>query len=386
MITLLEHFFIRNTMSIHEKREWYGILCGIVGVILNLILFGFKSFAGFISGSVAIMADAVNNLSDAGSSIITLIGFKLAGQKPDSEHPFGHGRFEYLAGFLVSALILAMGFSLLKESVVKIFHPTPMEFSTTIVIILVASILVKAYMAFYNLSVGNKIDSTAIKATAKDSLGDCMATGAVLFATLFSHFQGINLDSYCGVLVSLLIFYAGYSPLKETLDSLLGAMPDDGYAEDMKKKVETYDPHIVGVHDMMIHDYGPGRRVVSLHVEVPADGDMLALHDIIDNLEKDLGREFQCVATIHMDPVLINDERVNSLKQQVTRLVEQIYPGINIHDFRVVFGETHTNIIFDMVVPFSCTYSDEELKHLSEGFVKENIGEQYFVVVEIDRI
>lgn len=386
MITLLERIFIKNTMSLHEKREWYGILCGIAGVILNLILFGFKSFAGLISGSVAIMADAVNNLSDAGSSVITLIGFKLAGQKPDSEHPFGHGRIEYLAGFMVSALIIAMGFSLLKESVVKIFHPTELEFSMVIVAILAASILVKAYMAFYNLSVGNKIDSAAVKATAKDSLGDCMATGAVLFATLFSHFQGINLDSYCGCLVSLLIFYAGYSSLKETLDPLLGGMPDEEYIQDLHKRVENYNPYIVGMHDLMIHDYGPGRRVVSLHAEVPANEDLLMLHDIIDNLEKDLGKEFQCVATIHMDPVLVNDSRVNELKKEVTSLVEQIYPGITLHDFRVVFGDTHTNIIFDMVVPFSCTYKEEELKHLAEGFVKENIGEEYFVVVEIDRI
>ncbi len=368
-----------------EDRGVYGIVCGISGIILNILLFGAKLFAGIISASVSIVADAVNNLSDAGSSVVTLLGFKLAGRKADSEHPYGHGRFEYISALLVSAVIMVMGFELLKESVERIINPSETGLEPAALIILPASILVKFYMAYYNRHYGKKIDSTALFAVAKDSLCDCLATGAVLIGTIVSHFTGLHADGPCGVLVSLFILYSGYSSGKEAIDPLLGMPPEPEFIEHIKDIVVGFDERVVGVHDLMIHDYGPGRRIISLHAEVPSDIDMLQAHDVIDNLEKKLADELNCTATIHMDPVQINDPRVKELKEKTAALAARIHPDITVHDFRVVFGDTHTNLVFDMAVPFSCTLDESQIKEKASALIRSELGRRYFAVITIDR-
>ncbi|MBO4560271.1 MAG: cation transporter [Lachnospiraceae bacterium] len=373
-----------NAASAEDRGIW-GIVCGISGIILNLLLFGAKLFAGIISASVSIVADAVNNLSDAGSSVVTLLGFKLAGRKADSEHPYGHGRFEYIAALLVSAVIMVMGFELLKESVERIINPSETGLEPAALVILPLSILVKFYMAYYNKHYGKKIDSTALFAVAKDSLCDCLATGAVLIGALLSHYTGLKADGPCGVLVSLFILYSGYSSGKEAIDPLLGTPPEPEFIEHIKDIVINYDERVVGVHDLMIHDYGPGRRIISLHAEVPSDIDMLQAHDVIDNIEKKLSDELGCVATIHMDPVQINDPRVNELKEKVIAIAAEIHPEITVHDFRVVFGDTHTNLVFDMAVPFSCTLDEAQIKEKASKLIRSSLGRRYFAVITIDR-
>ena len=368
-----------------RNRSIWGIVCGISGIILNIILFAAKLFAGIICGSVSITADAVNNLSDAGSSVVTLLGFKLAGRKADREHPYGHGRFEYVAALLVSALIMVMGFEFLKESVLRIITPEETVLETVALVILAVSVLVKLYMAAYNKSFGRRIDSAALLAVARDSLSDCLATTAVIAGSLLSRYAGIHADRPCGVLVSLFILYSGFSSGKEAVDPLLGTPPEPEFIDHIKNIVLTFDPHVIGIHDLMIHDYGPGRRIISLHVEVPCDIDLLQAHDVIDNLEKKLTEELGCTATIHMDPVQTNDPRVTALKEEVAKLVTRIDPDITVHDFRVVFGDTHTNLLFDMAVPFSCALDETALKTETSNLIRASFGRRYYAVITIDR-
>ena len=317
MVTLLARIMGIENYAADKKRSAYGKLCGIVGIFLNILLFAGKFLAGVLSNSIAITADAFNNLSDAGSSLVTLIGFKLAEKKPDSEHPFGFGRVEYLSGLVVSAVILMMGFELVKDSIDKILHPTEVEFSGLVLIILIASILVKLYMAFYNNSYGKKYDSGALKATATDCLSDCISTTVVLLATVIGYYTNVQIDGFCGIAVGILIFVAGINAAKETLDPLLGQPPEQEFVEQIEGLVMNFNKDaIVGIHDLMVHDYGPGRRVISLHAEVPAEGDIVVLHDIIDNVEMKLRTELGCFATIHMDPVVTTDERVKELKEK----------------------------------------------------------------------
>lgn len=386
MVTLLAKFMGIDSYAPDKKRSAYGKLCGIVGILLNIILFAGKFLAGVLSNSIAITADAFNNLSDAGSSLVTLIGFKLAEKKPDSEHPFGFGRMEYLSGLVVSAVILMMGFELVKDSINKILHPTQVEFSGVVLIILIASILVKLYMAFYNNSYGKRYDSAALKATATDCLSDCVSTAVVLLAIIFGHFTNVQIDGFCGVAVGILIFVAGINAARETLDPLLGQPPEAEFVEQIEEIVLNFDKDaIVGIHDLMVHDYGPGRRVISLHAEVPAEGDIVVLHDIIDNLEVKLKTELGCFATIHMDPVVTTDDRVTELKEKCNEILKGIEEKLSLHDFRVVFGETHTNMIFDVVIPFEHTLSDSETTKLIQERIWEKLGRQYFVVVTIDK-
>ena len=386
MISLLTRCFSLEKLPPEKQRSAYGMLCGVVGILLNILLFVGKFVTGLLTNSIAITADAVNNLSDAGSSVITLAGFKLAEQKADSEHPYGHGRMEYIAGFVVAAIILIMGFELIRSSVEKIIHPQKPLFSAVTAGILIASILVKCYMAFYNYKIGKKIDSAAMKATATDSLSDCVSTTVVLISAIVGYFSGLQIDGICGVLVGLLIMYAGLQAAKDTLDPLLGQPPEDEFVERIEQIVLDFDENICGVHDLMVHDYGPGRRIISLHAEVPGDGDILKLHDIVDNLEMTLARELGCVATIHMDPVLNNNPEVKKLKEQMAEVIGKIDKVITMHDFRVVFGESHTNLIFDVVVPFEFSLSDEELTDEIGKRVKEEMGQEYFTVIQVDKI
>lgn len=385
MITLLSGVFIKNRENISdpEVRQGYGMLCGAVGIFFNLLLFGGKFLAGFLSHSIAITADAFNNLSDAASSIITLLGFKMAGQKPDSDHPFGHGRIEYISGLLVSILILFMAYELLKSSVSKILHPEELSYSPIVLMILLVSILVKFYMAYYNSTIGRKINSSAMKATATDSLSDTLATTVVLIATLISHYTGVVIDGYCGVLVGLFILYAGINAAKDTINPLLGQAPDPEFVQQINDIVLSYEG-IIGIHDLIVHNYGPGRVLISLHAEVPADGDILSLHDMIDLIEHNLRDTLQCSAVIHMDPVCVGDEETNRLKEEVTGYLAEIDPVLTMHDFRIVKGPTHTNIIFDVVVPYKFKMTDNEVVAAITELIQQQ-NPNHFAVIEVDK-
>lgn len=385
MVSLLARLLIKNheDASSQKVRQAYGILCGSVGIALNLLLFAGKFLAGFLSHSIAVTADAFNNLSDAGSSLITLVGFKMAGQKPDPHHPFGHGRIEYISGLMVSMAILIMAFELIRSSVEKILHPQPVDFSPLPIAILAVSIAVKLYMAYYNKNISKKIDSAAMKATATDSLSDTLATAAVLLSMVLGHVTGLKADGYCGVLVGLFIFYAGYGAAKDTISPLLGQPPNPDFVKNVETIVMSYD-HVLGIHDMIVHDYGPGRVMLSLHAEVPADGNLIILHDMIDNIEHRLRHELHCEAVIHMDPVITDDAQTNHIRQEVAELLKASYPEVRFHDFRVVEGPTHTNIIFDIVVPFDYQNTDEEITAFLENEIRK-LDSAYYAVIQVDK-
>ena len=384
MISLLAKLFIKDYTNVTDSkvREAYGVLCGGMGIALNILLFLGKFLAGTLSGSIAITADAFNNLSDAGSSFITLIGFKLGSQKPDPEHPFGHGRMEYLSGLAVAVLIIVMAVELFKSSFDKILHPEVLECSAVIVLILIASIAVKIYMAIYNHSVGRKIQSAAMGATAKDSMSDTVATTVVLIATLVGAIWGVPIDGYCGVLVSILIFMAGFGAIKDTVGPLLGTAPEKEFVDKIEEIVMSHDI-VKGMHDLVVHDYGPGRVMISLHAEVPHTEDILVIHDEIDNIEEELGDKLNCEAVIHMDPIIVDDEKVNEVKEYVCKIVHQVGEELNFHDFRMVSGNSHTNLIFDVVVPFKYKMSDEVIKKAIQEAIWVNYP-RYNAVIHID--
>ena len=385
MISLLSKIFIKDSSDTSSPavRSAYGTLCGVMGILFNVLLFAVKLIAGIISGAISITADAFNNLTDAGSSVITLIGFRMSGQKPDKDHPFGHGRIEYISGLIVSMLIILVGFELGKGSVEKIITPEPVEFSIVALIILICSVLVKAYMAFYNFSIGKKISSSAMRATAQDSLNDCIATSAVLVCLVLSLFTDINIDAYCGLAVSGFILFSGLRAVKETMDPLLGTPPSEEFIKDIEKIVYSYEG-VSGIHDLIVHDYGPARTMISLHAEVPCDADLLETHDMIDNIEKELRERLNCDAVIHMDPIATNDELTCEVREKVAALITCIDSELTIHDFRMVTGPTHTNVIFDVVIPFGFRKTDDEIRKNIEIIVK-SIDVNYFSVVNIDR-
>ena len=354
-----------------QVRKGYGVLCGAVGVCLNLLLFLGKLLAGLASGSIAVVADAVNNLSDAGSSIVTLLGFHLAEQKPDHDHPFGHGRAEYLSGLVVAMLILLMGFELAQSSVGKILNPVPAEGGWRVTATLCAAIAVKVYMAFYNRRIGKRIGSTAMEAAALDSLGDCAATSVVLLASLVERYTDLVLDGWGGLLVALFILWSGFQAAKTTMDPLLGTPPSAEFVEEIRALVLSHEP-ILGVHDIIVHDYGPDRRMVSLHAEVPAGGELLELHSRIDHVERELRERLGCEAVIHMDPVCTDDGVTQETRKRVEALVRCIDGGITIHDFRVVprEGKGHVHLVFDAAVPFDFRLSDQEVEEKIKSAVQ----------------
>ena len=385
MISLLAKWCIPNRERVEDgavRRAW-GALCGFVGIGLNLLLFAGKLAAGSISGSIAITADAFNNLSDAGSSVVTLLGFRLAGKKPDAGHPFGHGRMEYISGLVVAGLILVMGAELAKSSVDKILHPEAVTFSWLACGILLASIAVKLYMYRYNRAVGKKIDSAAMAATAADSLSDTAATAAVLLATVASRFISVPLDGWVGLVVALFILWSAVQAARDTISPLLGQAPDPALVRQIEELV-TAHPQVVGVHDLVVHDYGPGRRIISLHAEVPADGELLEMHDAIDNIEMELARKLRCEAVIHMDPVSTNDPKTLSLKAEVNTYLNQIDPKLSMHDFRIVQGPTHTNLIFDIVVPYDYPVSDQEVVDSVTKRIQRNHPD-FYTVIDVDK-
>ena len=385
MITFLASLFIKDSKNYKEPsvRQAYGVLSGAVGIGLNILLFFGKWLAGMISGSIAIIADAFNNLSDAGSSIITLIGFRLSGQEPDPEHPFGHGRMEYISGLLVSVAILVMGLELIWSSIGKLRSPEPIESSALVFGILIASILVKLYMFFYNHSLSKKIESAAMKATSVDSLSDTVATTLVLIATLISKYTGLLLDGWFGILVGLFILYTGGSTLKETIDLLLGQPPKQEFIDEIKEIVLGHSM-VHGVHDLIVHDYGPGRVMISLHAEVDVNGDIQDIHEQIDHIEHELQKKLHCSATIHMDPIVTDDKEVLAMKAKVEEMVHFLDESFSMHDFRMVKGSTRTNLIFDVEVPRKTSYTDNEIVNWLKERIHELPGSKYFAVIQID--
>ena len=385
MITLLSKLIIKNYKDVTapKVRLQYGVLCGAVGIFFNIILFTGKLIAGTLTGSIGITADAFNNLSDAGSSVITLVGFRLSDAKADKEHPFGHGRFEYIAGLIVSMAILLMGFELAKTSVEKIIHPEDVTFSFLALGVLITSIITKLYMFFYNRGIGKKIDSAAMRATALDSFSDVAATSTVLLSTLIGKWTGWRIDGYAGLAVALFILYTGVRAAKETVSPLLGQPPAQEFVDKIEQIVISQDG-IVGVHDLVVHDYGPGRRMISLHAEVPADGNMILLHDTVDNLEKLLRKECGCEAVIHMDPIEMNNAETNRLREETRSILAEIDESLTLHDFRVVPGSTHTNLVFDVVVPFEFPMPDEAVRKAISERIHALEGNCY-AVIDIDK-
>ena len=381
----LVRLFIKDCDNVTDPavRERYGILSGAVGIVLNLLLSAGKLFAGLMTGSISITADAFNNLSDAGSSVVTLVGFKLAGQKADDGHPFGHGRMEYLAGLLVSLMILLVGVELGRSSIGKILHPEAVDFSLVSTGILAASILVKLWMGQFNRGLGRKIGSAAMAATAADSLSDAVATAAVLAGTLVNRFAHVNIDGWVGLAVAVFILRSGWGAAKDTINPLLGASPDPELVRQLRELVLSH-PQVVGIHDMIIHDYGPGRRLCSFHAEVPQDADILAAHDAIDHIEREIQEKFGIETTVHMDPIATDDEKVTQLRARVAALAQAVEPEMTIHDFRVVEGPTHTNVIFDAVVPHKCRLSDQEVRERLSRAVTA-LDSAYQAVIQIDR-
>ena len=386
MVDLLVKAFISrpDDWEDPEIRQRYGLLTGGVGIALNLLLSLGKFLAGVLTGSIAITADAFNNLSDAGSSVVTLAGFQMAAKRADDDHPFGHGRMEYISGLIVAGAILLVGVELVKSSVEKILRPEEIAFSWASVGILCAAILVKLWMFHFNRTLGRRIGSAAMGAPAADSLSDAAATSAVLLGTLVGGLTGLHIDGWVGLLVAAFILRAGWGAARDTLDPLLGQSPDPKLVEDNEQTVLAHEL-VSGIHDLIVHDYGPGRRMVSLHAEVPMDADMLAVHDIIDDIERELKEKFRIEAVIHMDPIATRDPRTNALKEQVAELVREVDPAMTIHDFRMTQGPHHQNLIFDVVAPHRCPLSDEEVKTRIGKLVAGLSGGPYFAVVSIDR-
>ena len=364
-----------------ETRQRCGALSGGIGIGLNLLLFLGKLLAGIATASIAVMADAFNNLSDTASSVVTLVGFRLSGQEADGEHPFGHGRMEYLAGLVVAMLILLVGVELVQSSVQKILRPEPVVFSTLPAVILAVSVAVKLWMFWFNRRLSRLIDSAALAATAADSLSDAAGTGILLLGLLAGRFFALPLDGWLGLAVALFILRTGWEAARDTVDPLLGRPMDRELAADIDRIVLGHD-NILGIHDLVYHDYGPGRAMMSLHAEVPADGDFLELHDVIDHIERELKARHHVETCIHMDPV-VRDGRTEALREQVADIARGVDPVLTIHDFRITAGPIHTNLLFDVVVPYGFRLSDSQLRSaLAEGI--KGLSDRYFPVIQVD--
>lgn len=385
MTKLLIKLFVKDYENTKDERVRgrYGVLSGAVGIAVNIILSAFKIVFGKIVNSISIVSDGVNNLFDAVSSIITLVGFKLSGKKPDKNHPFGHGRIEYLSAIVLAFLIIVTGVELLKGSIAKFGEPSAVTFSIPAAVVLVASIFMKIWLAMFNKNVGQRIDSVSVDAVVKDSLGDILATTCTLIALIASKFISLPIDAIMGCFVSLVILYAGVGVIKDTLGPLLGEPPEKEVVDELEKLVMAHDG-IVGVHDLVLHGYGHSKVMGSLHAEVPASTDIMESHDLIDRIEQEIKTEMGIEISIHMDPILTDDEKTNELKAVALKCVKEIDEGITIHDFRIVVGPTHTNMIFDAVIPFELKMTDEEFKSELEKKIKA-VNSTYFIVLTIDR-
>ena len=386
MISFLSKMFIKDYKNYENStvRSQYGFLCAVWGIVLNLLLFAAKMAAGVLANSVSVLADAFNNLSDAGSSLVTLFGFKAASRKPDSEHPFGHGRYEYIAGLVVSVLIVVMGVEFIKSSVEKIFSgENDTHFTLLTAGILAASILVKVYIFVFNRNIGRKISSPALLATGTDSLSDCVATFAIIVSAFVSNVTSFAADGWCGLVVSFMIIVAGINAARETINPLLGQPPSREFVDKVSLLLLSHE-EIVGIHDLVVHDYAPGHIMISVHAEISDKSDLVEAHELIDNVEREIAEKLDCEAVIHMDPISTDDERVNEVKRKVCEVLLSLHNDVSIHDFRMVDGNTLTNLIFDIVVPFEVKMEKDEIKKEVDRLVK-TIDKKYNAVVDVDR-
>lgn len=385
MINFLIKSFIKDYDNVRDPsvREAYGKLGSIVGILANLVLSMSKIIIGSIFNSISITADGVNNLSDTGSSVVTFIGFKISGKPADKDHPFGHARIEYLTGLIVGAIILLLGFELTKSSIDKIRNPESTVFSWTMVIVLVLSIAIKLWLSYFNSKLADKISSATMKATAIDSRNDVISTAVVLASIFISKFTGIEIDGYMGVIVALFILYSGYSILKDILNPLLGEMPDPDFIEKIENKILSYKG-IINIHDLVVHNYGPNKYFATVHAEVDAEEDILKSHDTIDNIERDFAKDLDINLVIHLDPIITNDKEINHLRTMTEGILKSIDSSFTMHDFRVVKGETHTNLIFDVVIPVEYDIKSNDLvKEIEKAIKIEN--ENYYAVVTLDK-
>lgn len=384
MISYLVKKFIDDYDDYKNQRvrQAYGTLCSILSIICNIILVIFKITIGLFVHSVAIQADALNNLSDVGSNLASLFGFKLANKHPDNDHPYGHGRYEYIAGMIIAFLILVVGIQSLKESVVKIFVPEKVTFSIVAVIILVVSIFIKLWMYYFNHQIGNKIDSSSLKAAGQDSLNDVVTTFATLVALLLTLITDLPVDGIIGTIVSIIVILAGINVFKDTINPLLGLAPDKALIDSIEHFIMSYEKPL-GIHDLMMHDYGPGRMFMTLHVEVDSREDIMKIHEEIDDIERAIQEKYHIHTTIHYDPVDIHNPQLLALKQQVLEIVQHINENYSIHDFRMVPGKNHTNLIFDVLIPANDQISHQILRNMISAQVKQ-INDEYHCVIEID--
>lgn len=384
MHTILVKLFIRDSENTRnpQVRTAYGTLGSVAGIVTNILLAILKYVAGMLSGSISVTADAINNLSDAGASIISLVGVKLSAKPADKGHPYGHGRVEYISALAVAFLVLLMGIELFKSSVDKIINPVPVKFSIVSLCILIFSIFAKLWLGFFNKKLGKKINSAPMMAVMKDCFSDCLATGVAAIAIIVSAFSDINIDGYLGIIVACFIFIAGFNILKETMADLLGKPAEKEFVDEITNKILSYDK-IVGVHDMIIHDYGPGRKFASAHAEVPSNENIMEIHDVIDLIERDILNEFGMIISIHMDPIIVDDEKINALRQMTSSLVVEMCEEMSIHDFRVVDGPTHTNLIFDLIVPHKYHMNNDEVRSEIENKLSK-IDERYFAVITVE--
>lgn len=386
MTNLLIKLFVKDNENPKDEnvRPKYAMLSSITGIVVNLLLSIFKLVIGIVTNSMSIISDALNNFTDTGSSIVTMIGFKLSQKEVDNEHPWGHGRMEYITAFIVDILIILVGVELLQNSVDKIIHPVMPTVNCVVIFLLVVAILVKLWLFVFYSKIAKRIDSSAIKATAYDSISDCVSTFVVLFSSVISLIFGITIDGYVSILVAIFILITGVKALKETIDILLGSKPDKEFIDQISEFVKKY-PMIAGIHDIMVHDYGPGRKIVSFHAEVPADANICEAHDIIDELEQDMLKEFKCITTIHMDPIVVNDAKINEAKASVEKIVKEINENYSIHDFRMTDGGKRINLIFDLVIPRDDKIDKDALRKEIIEKVKK-IDSKYYVVFTIEHL
>lgn len=386
MTEYLVRRFVKDYEDIgrEEVRTRYGILSSIVGILCNVLLFGIKLLIGMLMHSIAVMADAFNNLSDAASSVISFVGVKMAGKPADKEHPFGHGRMEYIAAFIVAFLVIQVGFSFFKSSAGKLMHPEAITFQLVPFLILVLSVGVKLWMGLFNRKLGKRINSKVMLATSADSMGDAVTTSATLISILICRFAGVNIDAVAGLLVSLMVMWAGISIAKETLEPLIGEAADPELYKKISEMVEAYDG-ILGTHDLIVHNYGPNKSMASIHAEVPRDADIEESHEIIDRIEREAARELGIFLVIHMDPIEVRDEEVLKSKQELEEVLQSIDERLNMHDFRMVKGKRQINLIFDLVVPFD--YDKKGQEELLDKVIRmmQEKDRRYQFVITVDQ-
>ena len=376
--------FVKNPEQVKENevRENYAMLSTTTGIVVNLVLSIGKIIIGILSNSMSILSDGLNNITDAGSSVVTMIGFKMSQKKMDQDHPWGHGRMEYIAAFIVDLLIILVGIELFQSSIDKIIHPLTPNISEIAIVILVIAILAKLWLFVFYRKIAKKIDSSAIQATAYDSISDTVSTSVVLISTLVTKFTGYNIDGYVSILVAGFILFTGFKAVKEIVDLLLGTKPDPEFIQEIEEFTKNY-PEIIGIHDIMVHDYGPGRKILSFHAEVPANSNIEKAHDVIDQLESDLYKKFSAITTIHMDPIAIHNEEINQMREIAEKIVKEISPEASIHDFRITNGGERVNMIFDLLLPFELEKQAEEIeKKIKERIHQEN--EKYYAVIKVE--